>query len=82
MDVKYPQTALMEGTLRTFNPEVRTFLMQRIGEVAEGIAKTFRAKEANKRGTFYKAVPLLNPPPRLKDMRVHNSRSKPADIKL
>lgn len=49
MDVKYPQTALMEGTLRTFNPEVRTFLMQRIGEVAEGIAKTFRAKEANKR---------------------------------
>lgn len=38
-----PQTAMMEGTLRTFNPEVRAYLMQRIGEIAEGIAKTFRA---------------------------------------
>ena len=38
-----PDTALLEGTLRAFNSEVRAFVMQRIHEVAEGIAKTYRA---------------------------------------
>ena len=37
-----PDTALLEGTLRTFKPEVREFLIQRIKEVAEGVAKTYR----------------------------------------
>ena len=37
-----PDTAVLEGTLRTFDAELRAFLMQRIHEVVEGIAKTFR----------------------------------------
>ena len=38
-----PDGAILEGTLRTFKPEIKDFLMTRIGEIAEGIAKTYRA---------------------------------------
>lgn len=37
-----PDTALLEGTIRTFNPLDREFIPKRIREISEGIAKTFR----------------------------------------
>lgn len=39
-----PNEAVMEGTLRTFNPEMAKYLTKRISEVAEGIAKTYRTE--------------------------------------
>jgi amidohydrolase len=38
-----PDTAYMEGTIRTYNPQVRMFILERIKAVAKGIAETFRA---------------------------------------
>lgn len=39
-----PDTATMKGTIRTFSEENRKFIHQRIKDIAEGIAKTFRAE--------------------------------------
>lgn len=39
-----PDTAYMEGTVRTFNKSVREFLMHRMEEVTEHIAAAYRAK--------------------------------------
>ena len=39
-----PETAVMEGTLRTFDDDTREFMKRRITEVAEGIALAYRAK--------------------------------------
>ena len=38
-----PDYAILEGTLRTFKPEIKSFIMERISEVAESIAKAYRA---------------------------------------
>ncbi len=38
-----PDSAVLEGTLRAFDPNTRAFLMERIHDVAEGVAKTYRA---------------------------------------
>jgi hippurate hydrolase len=38
-----PDTAYMEGTIRTYNPQVRAFILERIKAVTKGIAETFRA---------------------------------------
>lgn len=38
-----PDFAILEGTLRTFKPEVRAYIIPRITEIAESIAKTYRA---------------------------------------
>ncbi|UOX68035.1 M20 metallopeptidase family protein [Enterocloster bolteae] len=37
-----PESAVLEGTLRTFDNNVRTFFIKRIQEVAESIAHSFR----------------------------------------
>lgn len=39
-----PETAVLEGTLRTFKPEIREFLIQRIREVVDSIATAYRTK--------------------------------------
>lgn len=39
-----PGSAMMSGTLRTMDEEVRAFAKRRIVEIAEGIAHTFRAE--------------------------------------
>lgn len=39
-----PDTAVIGGTIRTFDEEIRAFIKQRIGEIAEGIAGSFRAE--------------------------------------
>lgn len=39
-----PDTATMGGSIRTFDEETRSFLKQRMTEVAVGIARTFRAE--------------------------------------
>ena len=39
-----PDTALMQGTIRTFDPEVRKFILKRIEEIVEGTAKIFRTE--------------------------------------
>lgn len=41
-----PDSAMLEGTLRTFDPEVRKFMISRIHEIVEGTAKTYRASAA------------------------------------
>ncbi|MBQ6719609.1 MAG: amidohydrolase [Oscillospiraceae bacterium] len=38
-----PDSAILEGTLRAFKPEIRAYIMQRITEIAESIAKAYRA---------------------------------------
>ena len=39
-----PDSAIMEGTLRTFDPEIRLKLIDRISEVTKGVAATYRAE--------------------------------------
>ncbi len=39
-----PETAELEGTLRTFKPEVREHMIRRIGEVARLIGEAYRTK--------------------------------------
>lgn len=39
-----PESAEMRGTLRTFNPEIREYLLTRIEEVCVNVAKAFRAE--------------------------------------
>ncbi len=39
-----PDMAVMGGSLRTFDEEVRSFIKERIIQIAEGIAKSFRAE--------------------------------------
>ena len=39
-----PDTAVMGGTIRTYNEEIREFVKARVKEISENIAKTFRAK--------------------------------------
>lgn len=38
-----PDTAFMEGTIRTFDPEVRKYILKRVPQIATGVAETFRA---------------------------------------
>lgn len=38
-----PDTAMLEGTLRTFKQEIKDYIMPRITEIAESIAKAHRA---------------------------------------
>ena len=51
-----PDTATMGGSIRTFDEETRAFLKQRLTEVAEGVAKTFRAEATV---TFGSGCPTL-----------------------
>lgn len=39
-----PDTGFLQGTIRTFSPEVRVFITKRLKEIAESVAKTFRAE--------------------------------------
>jgi hippurate hydrolase len=39
-----PDTAVMGGSIRTFDEEIRSFVKKRLEEIAEGIAKSFRAE--------------------------------------
>lgn len=38
-----PDSAVLSGTIRTYDEKIRTFLKQRLTEIAEGIAASFRA---------------------------------------
>jgi len=38
-----PDSAILEGTLRAFKPEMRAYVIPRITEIAESIAKAYRA---------------------------------------
>lgn len=38
-----PDTAVLEGTIRTYDEETRTFIKTRMTEIAQGIASSFRA---------------------------------------
>ncbi|MDY6065268.1 MAG: M20 family metallopeptidase [Finegoldia sp.] len=55
-----PETAHLEGTTRTLTPEIRDYVEKRLGEVAEGVAKTFRATIEYK--FFRQPPPLINTP--------------------
>ena len=39
-----PETAVLQGTLRTFDNEIKQFLITRIKEIVENIANAFHAK--------------------------------------
>lgn len=39
-----PERAILEGTLRTFKPEIRTMLIARIRDVVETVAKAYRTE--------------------------------------
>ena len=39
-----PEKATLKGTLRTFNPIIRNYVLRRIEEILNGITSTFRAK--------------------------------------
>lgn len=39
-----PVIAHMEGTIRTFDPKIREFIHERIKDISEGIARSFRAE--------------------------------------
>jgi hippurate hydrolase len=41
-----PDTAYMEGTIRSYNPQVRAFMLERIKAITRGVAETFRASAA------------------------------------
>ncbi len=51
-----PDDALMQGTIRTFGDKNREFVAKRVKEVAEGIAKTFRAKAETEVSFGYPSV--------------------------
>ena len=51
-----PDTAFMQGTIRTFDKEVREFAKTRLTEIAEGIAKTYRCEVEVK---LYRGCPSL-----------------------
>ncbi len=51
-----PDDALMHGTIRTFGDENREFVAKRVKEVAEGIAKTFRAEAETEVNFGYPSV--------------------------
>jgi len=53
-----PETAHLEGTTRTLTPEVRDMTAKRLGEIAEGIGKTFRAEV--KYEFFRQPPPVIN----------------------
>ena len=40
----FPDEAKMMGTIRTFDTQIRDHLVNRLQEIADGVAKTFRAK--------------------------------------
>jgi len=39
-----PDTALMQGTIRTFDDSLREFIKKRVNEIANGICESFRCK--------------------------------------
>jgi hippurate hydrolase len=39
-----PDTAVLGGTIRTYDEETREFIKKRVEEIAQGVAQTFRAK--------------------------------------
>ena len=51
-----PDTVVMEGTLRTYDDEIRGFMKKRITEITESIAKAFRAEA---RTEFGRGTPSL-----------------------
>lgn len=57
-----PNTATLNGTLRTANEEVRTFLKKRITEVAEGTAKVYGGEASVK---FWAGIPSVYSDPEL-----------------
>ena len=51
-----PDTVTMGGSIRTFDEETRAFLKQRMTDIAQGVAKTFRAEASV---TFGSGCPTL-----------------------
>lgn len=51
-----PDTAVMQGTLRAFDEQIRALAKKRLQEISRGIAKTFRAKA---KVTFPSGCPAL-----------------------
>ncbi|MDD6276791.1 MAG: M20 family metallopeptidase [Clostridia bacterium] len=53
-----PQTAVLEGTIRTFDRELSADILMRIGEIAENTAKSFRGSAVTEE--MSSAPPLIN----------------------
>ena len=59
-----PETAVMEGSLRAFDPEVRDYMIKRIEEVATGVAAVYRTEAA--------VTTLSDCPAMLNDKELHD----------
>ena len=53
-----PDTAELEGTVRAVSHDTREYISKRIGEIAEGVAKTFRASIEYE--FFFQPPPVIN----------------------
>jgi amidohydrolase len=73
-----PDSAELVGTLRTFDPETRQFIMRRVKETAEGIARSAGAEaDVHWRPTSY--LPVINDPALARRMAPTFQRVVPAD---
>ncbi len=72
-----PETAVLEGTVRTFQKATKEFVKRRLSEIAEATAAAFRAKADL---TFYGDIPAVVNDPGLTDLLV--KRLKAAGIEV
>ncbi|QEJ95130.1 M20 metallopeptidase family protein [Treponema phagedenis] len=74
-----PETARMQGTMRTYDPDVREKMKKRMGEILEGIAKTTGCKiEID----YFSGVPSLYSNPELTREIVEIVTEKCPEIKM
>jgi hippurate hydrolase len=52
-----PDTAFLQGTIRTFDDELREFIKKRVAEIAEGTANAFRCKAEVR---LFNSCPMVN----------------------
>ncbi|HET9015239.1 MAG TPA: M20 family metallopeptidase [Thermomicrobiaceae bacterium] len=60
-----PDTAILQGTVRTYTPEVRDHIERRIAEVASGVARSMRAEATT---TYLRGYPSMRNDPALTEL--------------
>lgn len=73
-----PETCELEGTVRALTNETREFMAKRIGEIAENIAKAYRAEIDYE--FFFQPPPLVNDEEVSKDLMESSRKLFPEDI--
>lgn len=65
-----PDSGFIQGTIRTYDSNLRAFILKRLKEIAEGVATTFRA---NANVSFYNGCPNLFCDKHLRDYFIKNT---------